>query len=170
MKKLTKKQKEEIEIKSLEETIEREKIHLDRLIKTIVKHTFIENCTGSVYYEDLYHGEMKAWFDLSQNLSEKERMTEWMELMFGTAPPTKIEGLQNQLKRYEKLVSWVKCDLNMLSQKKKEEIIRDTIEQQNNWSDMCNEVSKLNKRIEKMNGIKVKSNNQDMKGGSKSAK
>ncbi len=137
---------EKFKIDMLKSQIKSEKTALDRYVKAITRHAFIDCCTGGAYFNKMYFDLLKTGFDIIRDSkkSKKEQDKLQRDWFFGhIKQQTDIEGLEYTLKYYKRLTHWAKYTLSSLDNKKKEEIIKDCIEQEDLWSEQFNRNSKL---------------------------
>lgn len=152
---MNKKETEKFKIGIIKSQIETEKITMDRYVNTIVRSAFIENCTGGHYFNELFHTLLLSGYDtLEKSKASKkvkeEAKKEWFPL-FAYRGNTEIERWQENLKYQKRLTNWAKYLLESLDNKKKEEIIRDCITQQEMWSSQFDKNSKLYKKLKGKN-------------------
>ena len=145
-KKLDKKDQEEFEIETIEQRIEAEKVALDRYVKTIIRSSFIDCCTGGAYFNESYHVMLRNGFDKieksKKSKKEKDKLRmEYLSLFY--VDKTNLEIMKAKLEYRKRLTNWAKHMLIMLSDDKKEKIIKDCIKQQEMWSEQFNRNSKL---------------------------
>lgn len=141
-----------MKIIGIKQQIEIERTTQDRYIKTIVRSCFIDNCTGGAYFNDLFNKLIVQGYDILHDSKLKpkkidELRTDWFPLF--NKPKTEVESLQDNLKWEKSLTHWAKYMLTSLSDKKKEEIIKDSMTQQAMWSEQFNRNSKLYKALKK---------------------
>ena len=142
---------EKFKIESIKAQIESEKTALDRYVKAIVRHSFIDCCTGGAYFNQLYLDLLKSGFEYIQKSKKSKKGKDKLQYgwFFGHIKQnTDIEGLEHTLKYYKRLVHCAKYLLDSLDDEKKEKIVRDCIEQQDLWSEQFNRNSKLYKAFE----------------------
>ncbi len=147
-----KKEKEELQIKFLKGKIEMEKLALDRYVNVLVRSAFIESCTGGAYFNELFSILLTNGHDelYKSKLPKKEidkLQREWFPLFH--IEKTELERLGAELKYHKRLTGWAEYSLKSLNEKKKEEIIRDSIKQVDLWSEQFNRNSKLYEALNK---------------------
>ena len=144
----TKKEREvEIsQINLLKSKIETEKVALDRYVNVLVRSAFLESCTGGAYFNELYLSTLHQGFEvLEKSKKSKKVINRLVSEFFWPVSWGKgeIGTLKSVLKYNERLVEGVKNELNYLNDKKKKEIIMDSIRQKDFWFQQASRLSKV---------------------------
>ena len=137
---------EKFKIESIKAQIESEKFAFDRYLQVIVRSAFIDCCTGGAYFNKMYTEMLLRGYEILEESKvpkeKKEKLRiEWFPLFW--KGETEVERWKSNLKYHKRLTNWAKYLLNGLDDKKKEEIIKDSIEQEEMWSEQFNRNSKL---------------------------
>jgi len=158
------KTKEEWEIKILKQKIEQAKTGFDRYVETILRHSFIESCTGGPYFNEMFLKLMKHAYnkvresDLPKEQKDKIENKWFADIMIGNPSATEKEKIEYNLKYHERLLSGAKHELEHLNEDLKKKIIIDSIEQRNLWLEQFNKNDKLYKALDeaaKLNKTKL---------------
>lgn len=126
MVKMSKKKFKEIEKNAKIDSL---KTELDRYVKTILRYDFIEFCTTGAYFNELGLKELGKGADMIHGLKCSQKKKEKLQ--------TRLFGWDEQFDEeeyYKNKISMAKAYLNSLSDDKKEEIIKDGLQQKRFWS------------------------------------
>ena len=156
-KEITAKEKEEIIESNWKAKIEMEKRELKMYKKVLLKYAFVETCTASVYFHELFREYLLRGSEKirDSNLTEKQHYKLLGEL-FGFGFNSSDNILEEEYKYIKRQVGWAKCNLNNLKHETKKKIIDDSISMQDNWSRQFDKTYKVIKKVQELEAKKMK--------------
>lgn len=138
------------------------KRELEKYKEVLIAYAFVETCTASIYFKELFHKELLSTGDAIEkaNIPENERTKMIRTKFFGVRDETPEQTNHNH---YKRLVSWAKHNLNQLPSDIKKKIIDESITYQDAWSEQFNHNSKVIKDIEEIENKGEKKNGNNKK-------
>lgn len=152
--------KEEAKIIELKMKLDQAKTGFDRYVNTIVRSTFIDECTAGAYFNKLFQDLLLNGHDHICEAQVGEDITNklYSDLMFGEeiiSYESEKDKLNEKVKYFKRLESVAKCDLLNLSDNIKKKIIIDGIEQKDAWSQQFNRNSKVYDKLKELKDEKI---------------